>query len=87
MRCLELRILGESYERGKRECPTTGVVLYRAGLASSHARYTHVWAASRFSRWVALGIDDRSWGLCFWGNPSMPRDFAKTDGPLRANNR
>jgi hypothetical protein len=51
-----------------------------------HMWDTHDWAASRFSRWAAPGLDDRSWGFRCGRNQSMPRDFAKIEGPSPSRN-
>jgi len=35
----------------------------------------HAWPASSFSRWVALGLYDRSWGCCCHAGRPALRDF------------
>ena len=35
----------------------------------------HAWPASSFSRWVALGLYDRSWGCCCHAGRRAMRDF------------
>jgi hypothetical protein len=47
-----------------------------------HATCPHARAASSFSRWVALGLYDRTWGRCCERNQAMPRDFAEIEGAV-----
>lgn len=47
-----------------------------------NAACPHAWAASSFSRWVALGLYDRSWGCCCERHRIMPRDFGKIEATV-----
>jgi putative transposase len=47
-----------------------------------YAMCPHAWAASSFSRWVALGLYDRSWGCCCERDDPISRDFAKMQGAV-----
>ena len=47
-----------------------------------YATCPHGWAASSFSRWVALGLYDQRWGCCCGRIQPVPRDFAKVEGAV-----
>ena len=57
---------------------------------SSHIHYNpvkhglspcvHAWAPSSFSRWVARGLYDRSWGCCCGREQQAPRNLASLKG-------
>jgi putative transposase len=39
----------------------------------------HAWAASSFSRWVASGLYEQSWGCCCEGERHVPREFGNLE--------
>jgi putative transposase len=44
------------------------------------AACAHAWGPSSFSRWVARGLYDSSWGCCCERGQHVPRDFSSIEG-------